>query len=172
MAAAAGGRPGAAPAAAARAQGRGGRPDSALRIPVPRPKLLDCYVLAACSRRCSALAFVGLLGIFYISTFIDLSDKLFKGTTTGAMLLQYLYFATPQFVLLHHPARGAARGAGHDRRPHQEQRADRDEGVRHQPVSRGGAAAGVRRAGERAAVRAAGAGAGATRTGAPRPSGT
>ena len=38
-----------------------------------------------------------LLGIFYISTFIDLSDKLFKGQTTGQLLLQYLWFATPQF---------------------------------------------------------------------------
>jgi LPS export ABC transporter permease LptG len=45
-----------------------------------------------------ALTFFGLLGIFYISTFIDLSDKLFKGTTTGATLLQYFYYATPQFV--------------------------------------------------------------------------
>ena len=45
-----------------------------------------------------ALAFVGLLGIFYISTFIDLSDKLFKGQTTGLMLLEYFWYATPQFM--------------------------------------------------------------------------
>lgn len=44
------------------------------------------------------LAFVGLLGIFYISTFIDLSDKLFKGQTSGAMLLEYFWYATPQFM--------------------------------------------------------------------------
>ena len=44
------------------------------------------------------LAFVGLLGIFYISNFIDLSDKLFKGQTTGWMLVQYFWFATPQFA--------------------------------------------------------------------------
>jgi LPS export ABC transporter permease LptG/LPS export ABC transporter permease LptF len=69
-----------------------------LRIPVPRPKLLDWYV-SSLFAKVLALAFFGLLGIFYISTFIDLSDKLFKGTTTGATLLQYLYFATPQFVL-------------------------------------------------------------------------
>jgi LPS export ABC transporter permease LptG/LPS export ABC transporter permease LptF len=69
-----------------------------VRIPVPRPKLLDWYV-SSLFAKVLALAFFGLLGIFYISTFIDLSDKLFKGTTTGATLLQYLYFATPQFVL-------------------------------------------------------------------------
>ena len=69
-----------------------------LRIPVPRPKLLDWYV-SSLFAKVLALAFFGLLGIFYVSTFIDLSDKLFKGTTTGAMLVQYLYFATPQFVL-------------------------------------------------------------------------
>ena len=44
------------------------------------------------------LGFVGLLGVFYISTFIDLSDKLFKGQTTGLMLLEYFWYATPQFA--------------------------------------------------------------------------
>ena len=44
------------------------------------------------------LAFIGLVGIFYISTFIDLSDKLFKGQTSGYMLLEYFWYATPQFV--------------------------------------------------------------------------
>jgi LPS export ABC transporter permease LptG/LPS export ABC transporter permease LptF len=68
-----------------------------LRLPVPRLKLLDWYV-STLFVRVLALTFFGLLGIFYISTFIDLSDKLFKGTTTGATLLQYFYYATPQFV--------------------------------------------------------------------------
>ena len=44
------------------------------------------------------LGLVGLLGIFYISTFIDLVDKLFRGEATSAMLLRYFYFRTPQFV--------------------------------------------------------------------------
>ena len=44
------------------------------------------------------LAFIGLLGIFYISTFIDLSDKLFKGQTNSTMLLEYFWYATPQFM--------------------------------------------------------------------------
>ena len=44
------------------------------------------------------LAFLGLLGISYISTFIDLSDKLFRGETDGRTLLTYFWFATPQFI--------------------------------------------------------------------------
>jgi len=68
-----------------------------IRIPLPRPKLLDYYV-ALLFTRIVMLAFFGLLGIFYISTFIDLSDKLFKGQTTAGMLAQYFYYATPQFV--------------------------------------------------------------------------
>ncbi len=52
------------------------------------------------------LAFVGLLGIFYITTFIDLSDKLFKEQATGAMLLRYFWYATPQFVYYVLPVSG------------------------------------------------------------------
>ena len=59
--------------------------------------LLDQYV-AKQYFNIVALAFVGLLGIFYISTFIDLSDKLFKGETTLAMIGEYFWYATPQFV--------------------------------------------------------------------------
>jgi LPS export ABC transporter permease LptG len=71
-----------------------------IRIPdisLPGPRLLDAYV----SReylRVFFLGVVGLLGIFYISTFIDLVDKLFRGEATTAMLLRYFYFRTPQFV--------------------------------------------------------------------------
>jgi len=71
-----------------------------IRIPpinLPAPRLLDLYV----SReyvRVFLLGLVGLLGIFYISTFIDLVDKLFRGEATSAMLLRYFYFRTPQFV--------------------------------------------------------------------------
>ena len=71
-----------------------------IRLPhlnVPKPRMLDVYV----SReylRVLALACVSLLGIFYISTFIDLVDKLFRGQATAAMLFRYFYFQTPQFV--------------------------------------------------------------------------
>lgn len=71
-----------------------------IRIPqvsVPKPGILDLYV-ARLYARGFALAFAGLVCVFYISTFIDLSDKLFKGTTTLATILRYFWFATPQFV--------------------------------------------------------------------------
>ena len=63
----------------------------------PRPRLLDLYI----SRQYLAvflLAFVSLVGIFYISTFIDLADKLFRGAATTRMLMRYFYFQTPQYV--------------------------------------------------------------------------
>lgn len=72
-----------------------------IRVPqfhLPRPRLLDLYV-ARLYLRVLAMAFIGMAGLFYISTFIDLSDKLFKGEATLAMLLSYLWWATPQFVV-------------------------------------------------------------------------
>jgi LPS export ABC transporter permease LptG/LPS export ABC transporter permease LptF len=67
------------------------------RISLPLPRLLDVYV-ATTYLRVLALAFVGMLGLFYVATFIDLSDKLFKGQATGRMLLEYLAYATPQYI--------------------------------------------------------------------------
>lgn len=67
------------------------------RLRLPRPRLLDLYV-AGLYLRILALSVAGMAGLFYISTFIDLSDKLFKGTATVAMVLEYFWWATPQFV--------------------------------------------------------------------------
>jgi LPS export ABC transporter permease LptG/LPS export ABC transporter permease LptF len=71
-----------------------------VRVPtlgLPRPNLLDLYIIR---RYLSVflLAFFSLIGIFYIATFIDLADKLFRGATTSGMLLRYFYFQTPQYV--------------------------------------------------------------------------
>jgi LPS export ABC transporter permease LptG/LPS export ABC transporter permease LptF len=63
----------------------------------PRPTILDGYI-GTIALRLAGLAFVGLLGLFYIATFVDLSDKLFKGQATTGMLLEYFWFATPQFI--------------------------------------------------------------------------
>ncbi|MGH9314936.1 MAG: LptF/LptG family permease, partial [Vicinamibacterales bacterium] len=71
-----------------------------VRIPrfwYPRPTILDRYI-SSLALRIMALAFAGLLGLFYIATFVDLSDKLFKGQATPAMLLEYFWFASPQFI--------------------------------------------------------------------------
>ncbi len=71
-----------------------------VRLPhvnLPRPSLLDLYV----SRQyltVFAVSLFSLLGIFYISTFMDLAEKLFRGTATSGQLLRYFYFETPQFI--------------------------------------------------------------------------
>ncbi len=62
-----------------------------------RPNLLDIYV-AKRYLQILAMTIVCMLGLFYISTFIDLSDKWFKGQTTLAMLLEFLWWSTPQFL--------------------------------------------------------------------------
>ena len=64
---------------------------------LPRPALLDLYVSGQ-YLRIFFLGLFGLLGIFYISTFMDLADKLFRGSATTLMLLRYFVFQTPQYV--------------------------------------------------------------------------
>jgi LPS export ABC transporter permease LptG len=71
-----------------------------IRVPqyrLPRPTLLDSYV-ARQYAAILAMTIVGLLGLFYISTFLDLSDKLFKGQVTLGMLLEFLVWSTPQYL--------------------------------------------------------------------------
>src|SRR5262245_5630443 len=71
-----------------------------IRVPhlnLPGPKLLDLYL----AREYLRVFFLGLgsfLALFYISTFIDMADKLFKGQATTSLLLRYFYYQTPQFV--------------------------------------------------------------------------
>jgi LPS export ABC transporter permease LptG/LPS export ABC transporter permease LptF len=61
------------------------------------PTILDRYI-SAIYLRTAAISFAALLGIFYIGTFIDKSDRLFKGETTGGTVVQLLGFMTPQFI--------------------------------------------------------------------------
>lgn len=71
-----------------------------LRVPrfrMPGPGVLDRYI-SRLYLRVVGLSFLALLGLFYISTFIDASDKLFKGTATGGTVMQLLAYRTPQFV--------------------------------------------------------------------------
>ncbi|MBP1635800.1 MAG: lipopolysaccharide transporter permease, partial [Acidobacteria bacterium] len=62
-----------------------------------RANVLDVYI-GKMYLRVFGLTFVALVGIFQISTFIDLSDKLFKGTTTAGMLFTFMWYQTPQYV--------------------------------------------------------------------------
>jgi LPS export ABC transporter permease LptG len=64
---------------------------------MPGPTLLDAYV-ARQYLKILVMTTVGMLGLFYISTFIDMSDKLFKGQATMGMIGAYLFWATPQFL--------------------------------------------------------------------------
>lgn len=67
------------------------------RLRMPMPGILDRYI-ARMYLRIIGLSFVALLGLFYIATFIDKSEKLFKGQASGSMILQLLVYETPQFV--------------------------------------------------------------------------
>ncbi len=84
------------PAAAARP----GRVVVVIRIPqfeLPRPGLLDIYV-ARQYLRILGMTVMAMLVLFYISTFLDLSDKWFKGDTTLGQILSFLWWSTPQFM--------------------------------------------------------------------------
>lgn len=90
----------ASPAAAGAAQQGRQRPIVVLRVPhfeLPRPTLLDSYI-AKQYARILAMTTVGMLGLFYISTFIDKSDKLFKGQVSIGMIVEFLAWSTPQFL--------------------------------------------------------------------------
>src|SRR5262245_43634809 len=87
-------------AAAAGYGRRAGRTVIVIRIPqfqLPRPNLLDLYVARAYLRML-IICIIGILGLFYISTFIDLSDKLFKGQASLGMIMAFLWWKTPQFL--------------------------------------------------------------------------
>ncbi len=89
----------AAPAAAG-APARATRVVVVLRVPqfpLPGPRLLDVY-LAKQYFRILGMTTIGMLGLFYISTFIDLSDKWFKGQTSFGMLAQFLFWSTPEWL--------------------------------------------------------------------------
>jgi LPS export ABC transporter permease LptG len=66
-------------------------------LSLPRPTLLDLYV-GSRYLRVLALTFFGLMGLFYISTFIDLSERLLKGQATTGTLFAYMVFITPEYV--------------------------------------------------------------------------
>lgn len=68
------------------------------RLDLPMPRLLDRYV----SRRylgAIALTFVGLLGLIYIGSFVDLADKLFKEQADSWLFARFLLYSTPQFII-------------------------------------------------------------------------
>jgi LPS export ABC transporter permease LptG/LPS export ABC transporter permease LptF len=72
----------------------------AVRIPplkLPMLGTLDRYV-AATYARVAGLAAMAMAGIFYISTFLDLSDKVFRGQASWGMLGAFFWYVTPQYI--------------------------------------------------------------------------
>ncbi|MGB2715783.1 MAG: LptF/LptG family permease [Vicinamibacterales bacterium] len=67
------------------------------RFATPAPGLLDRYVARA-YLRVAGIAFFALLGLFYISTFLDKSDKIFKGQAAASSVGVLLLYMTPQFI--------------------------------------------------------------------------
>ena len=91
---------GRAPGGAATAARPGNRVVVVVRMPrlrLPGPGLLDRYVTTMYVRM-AGLSFLGLLGLFYISTFLDKSEKIFKGDASLGLVLQLLVYMTPQYV--------------------------------------------------------------------------
>jgi len=71
-----------------------------IRVPhfkLPSPTLLDVYI-AKQYLRILGMTTVGMLGLFYISTFIDKADKLFKGQVPLSTIAEFLFWSTPEFL--------------------------------------------------------------------------
>jgi LPS export ABC transporter permease LptG/LPS export ABC transporter permease LptF len=66
------------------------------RFSFPGPSIIDKYI-SRIYIRVAGVSFLALLGLFYISTFIDRSDKIFKGVAVGK-IGHLLVLMTPQFV--------------------------------------------------------------------------
>jgi LPS export ABC transporter permease LptG/LPS export ABC transporter permease LptF len=64
---------------------------------VPGLSILDGYITRAYLQYV-LLSATTLLGIFYIASFLDISDKLFKGMVTTVTIAEYFRYATPQWV--------------------------------------------------------------------------
>ncbi len=64
---------------------------------LPSFNLLDRY-LSRIYLRVFGVTFLGMLAVFYIAIFTDYSEYLFKGKTTGQMLLSFFLYSTPQYV--------------------------------------------------------------------------
>ena len=59
--------------------------------------ILDRYV-AFTYLRLMGLSALALVGVFYVSAFIELSEKVFRGTGTWSMLGTFMIFTTPQYL--------------------------------------------------------------------------
>ena len=88
-------------AASARGATRSQRVVIVVRVPRLRIPggmgVLDRYI-SRLYLRVMAMSFAGLLGLFYISTFVDKAEKVFKGDATTNQVLTFMAYQTPEFV--------------------------------------------------------------------------
>ncbi len=71
-----------------------------IRLPkglLPSFTLLDRYI-GAVYLRVFAVTFLGMLGLFYIGLFTDYSEYLFKNRVSGATMLKFFAYSTPQYM--------------------------------------------------------------------------
>lgn len=71
-----------------------------IRLPrgvLPAFTLLDRYI-AKTYLRVFAVTFVGMLALFYIGLFTDYSEYLFKNAVSGATMLRFFAYSTPQYM--------------------------------------------------------------------------
>jgi lipopolysaccharide export system permease protein len=73
------------------------RPTALARRSLGWPSILDRYV-AMTYARMLALSAGALISVFYIAAFTELSEKVFKGAATWAMLGMFLLYETPQYL--------------------------------------------------------------------------
>jgi len=64
---------------------------------LPSFNILDRY-LSRIYLRVFGVTFLGMLAVFYIAIFTDYSEYLFKGRTTGGLLLSFFAYSTPQYI--------------------------------------------------------------------------
>jgi LPS export ABC transporter permease LptG/LPS export ABC transporter permease LptF len=67
------------------------------RVRVPFTSTLDRYI-AGSYAKVFTLSSLLLAGLIYIVTFLDISDKLFKGETTWFTIGAYFWYSTPQYI--------------------------------------------------------------------------
>ena len=145
----------ASPATRTEVAARNGQVVLVLRVPslgIPQPGILDMY-LSRTYLRLLGLTFVSLLGrLLHLLVHRPVGQAV-QGHDHAGQAPPVLLVRDPAVRLLPGADGGAPRGAGHGRPADPQQRADRDAGVRHQPVPRGAAAARVRGRGQRLPVR-------------------
>lgn len=73
------------------------RPRTLRRAAVRWPSILDRYI-ALTYARMLGLSSIALASVFYIAAFTELSEKVFKGAATWAMLGMFLVYETPQYL--------------------------------------------------------------------------